>query len=317
MSSLPILRIMRPHSLTFSSSASVPPPCARMLAWTASSTIACVAPRSPRMATTSCSSALRISRSLSRASSTSLSRPSVLSAAARSTLSPILRWSTMTPLSLPASSVSLVSVSSLKASSSCSSRRSTSAWSMLVLWKSETTRTVSLCDSDMVSCSRVMVELVCSRICRSVSRRTPTAASTCFDMSRQRRSASCIPPAISSRTASMCFCAIEPRTSSSNLTLSRMRCSDDWKLPTCEVRFACCPSLISASSGDCCAAAWLVTCAWCAWCAAAAAAASPPASPPPSPPPAPVRKAPSPSPSLSPSLSPSPSPPAALRADLV
>eukprot|EP00964_Phaeocystis_antarctica_P143346 scaffold108886_cov29-Phaeocystis_antarctica.AAC.1 len=71
----------------------------------------------------------------------------------------------------------------------------------------------------------------------------------------------------------MCFCAIEPRTSSSNLTLSRMRCSDDWKLPTCEVRFACCPSLISASSGDCCAAAWLVACAWCAWCAAAAAAA--------------------------------------------
>ena len=54
------------------------------------------------MATTSCSSVLRISRSLSRASSTSLSRPSVLSAAARSTLSPILRWSTMTPLSLRA-----------------------------------------------------------------------------------------------------------------------------------------------------------------------------------------------------------------------
>jgi len=58
-----------------------------------------------------------------------------------------------------------------------------------------------MCGGVSATCSRVMVELVCSRICRSVSRRTPTAASTCLEMSRQRRSTSCMPPVISSRTA--------------------------------------------------------------------------------------------------------------------
>ena len=55
------------------------------------------------------------------------------------------------------------------------------------------------------TCSLETVRSVCSRICRSVSKRTPTAASTCFEMSRQRRSASCMPPDISSRTDSMCL----------------------------------------------------------------------------------------------------------------